>query len=183
MIILPWASSSTAATPSSQRRVSQNTSDFAALAGARIVAQWIGDDATNGTDANVQAAINATVAANGGDPIMFGAPDGPTYVDANGARDRLRRRRAAGAPTARKYASGCASRRRSRSATVLPGHHRHGTRWTASSTATARGGYATGGPAGDVFPGRRSALAFFQTYPFCTGDVGDPSDPLPARCT
>ena len=69
----------------SQRRVSQNTSDFAALAGARIVAQWIGNDATNGTDANVKAAINTTVAANGGDPIVFGAPNGPTYVDANGA--------------------------------------------------------------------------------------------------
>ena len=64
-----------------QRRNSQNTSDFAALAGARIVATWIDGDVTNGTDANVRAAINATVAANGGTPIAYGAPDGPTYVN------------------------------------------------------------------------------------------------------
>ncbi len=37
-----------------QRRGSQNASDFAALAGARVVAQWVGGDTVNGTDANVQ---------------------------------------------------------------------------------------------------------------------------------
>src|SRR3954454_25285058 len=65
-----------------QRPSSQNTSDFAALAGARIIAQWIDKDTTNGTDANVKAAIGATATANGADPIAFGAPDGPVYVDA-----------------------------------------------------------------------------------------------------
>ena len=40
-----------------QRRSSQNASDLAALAGARIVAESVGGDATNGTDANVKAGI------------------------------------------------------------------------------------------------------------------------------
>ena len=66
-----------------QRRNSQNTSDFAALAGARIIAQWIDKDLVNGTDANVRAAIETTVRTNGSDPVTFGA-DGPAYVDASG---------------------------------------------------------------------------------------------------
>ena len=37
-----------------QRRGSQNASDFAALAGARVIAEWVGGDTTNGTDANVE---------------------------------------------------------------------------------------------------------------------------------
>ena len=61
-----------------ERRASQNASDFAALAGARIIAEWIGGDTTNGTDANVKAAITTTAAANGADPITFGAPNGPS---------------------------------------------------------------------------------------------------------
>ena len=38
--------------------------------------------------------------------------------------------------------------------------------WTASSTATARGGYADGPPGGTIFP-VGIAEAFFKTYPFC----------------
>src|SRR5690349_10012012 len=67
-----------------QRRLSQNTSDFAALAGARIIAQWIGKDTVNGTDANVRDAIQVTATANGAAPLTFGAPNGPVYIDANG---------------------------------------------------------------------------------------------------
>ena len=69
-----------------QRRESQNTSDFAALAGAQIVATWIDKDTTNGTDANVVAAINSTVAANGGEAVTYGSPNGPQYVSRAGAR-------------------------------------------------------------------------------------------------
>jgi len=67
-----------------QRRASQNASDFAAIAGARIIAENIVGNTTDGTDANVQAAITNTVAVNGGRPISYGAPSGPRYVDANG---------------------------------------------------------------------------------------------------
>ena len=45
-----------------QRRGSQNASDFAALAGARVVAEWVGGDTTNGIDANVQTAITNSIA-------------------------------------------------------------------------------------------------------------------------
>src|SRR2546423_6467810 len=68
-----------------QRRGSQNAADFAALAGARIVAERIGGDATNGTDANVQAAIQSVATANGGRPITFSAPDGPRYIASDGS--------------------------------------------------------------------------------------------------
>src|SRR3954469_9968322 len=64
-----------------QRRDSQNTADFAALAGARVVAEWIGGDTTNGTDTTVKNAIIKSVAANGGDALTFGSPNGPTYVN------------------------------------------------------------------------------------------------------
>ena len=60
-----------------QRRASQNASDFAALAGARVIAERIGGDTTNGTDANVQAAITTSISANGGTPLTFGSPSGP----------------------------------------------------------------------------------------------------------
>src|SRR3954452_13087927 len=67
-----------------QRRGAQNAADFAAMAGARIVAEWIGGDTTNGTDTNVQAAITNAAIANGGAPVVFGQPGSPQYVDKNG---------------------------------------------------------------------------------------------------
>src|SRR5450756_1467150 len=67
-----------------QRRGSQNASDFAALAGARVVAEWVGGDTTNGNDANVQAAITNSITANAGKPITFGSPNGPIYVKTDG---------------------------------------------------------------------------------------------------
>jgi uncharacterized membrane protein len=39
----------------SQRRGAQNAADFAALAGARIIAENISQDTVNGTDSNVKA--------------------------------------------------------------------------------------------------------------------------------
>ena len=148
-----------------QRRQSQNTSDFAALAGARIVATWIDGDTINGTDANVRAAIDTTVAANGGNPIPYGAPGGPSYVNDNGASIGFvgagfipagaRGVTLATDKTFRPYLLGVVG----------------GGEWTASSVATAKGGYAAGGPSGDVFPAGIS-LAFFETYPFCSGELG-----------
>src|SRR6266852_4335803 len=63
----------------SQRRASQNASDFAALAGARVVAEWISGDTDNGTDANVKLAIVNTLNVNGAIPVTFGGPDSPVY--------------------------------------------------------------------------------------------------------
>jgi hypothetical protein len=52
----------------------------------------------------------------------------------------------------------------------------------AGATATARGGFATGAPIGGIFPAGIS-LAFFQTYPFCTGDVGSSASCAPRHLT
>lgn len=159
-----------------QRRQSQNTSDFAALAGARIVATWIDGDTINGTDANVRAAIDATVAANGGNPIGYGAPSGPSYVNDAGASIGF-----VGAGSipagARGVTLGTGKTFRPYLLGIVGGGD-----WTASSVATAKGGYAAGGPSGDVFPAGIS-LAFFETYPFCTGAVGSSAACQPQNLT
>ena len=67
-----------------QRRSAQNAADFAALAGARIVAEKVGGDAANGTDANVQAAIVNSILVNKATPVTFGSPNGPQYVNSAG---------------------------------------------------------------------------------------------------
>src|SRR5664280_3080142 len=67
-----------------QRRGSQNASDFAALAGARVVALWVGGN-TNGTDTNVKAAIANSIAANGGTALTFTSPNGPVYIKSDGS--------------------------------------------------------------------------------------------------
>src|SRR6266852_2877791 len=64
----------------SQRRASQNASDFAALAGARVVAEWISGDTDNGTDANVN-----TLNINNATPVTFGGANSPVYVNHSGA--------------------------------------------------------------------------------------------------
>jgi hypothetical protein len=152
-----------------QRRASQNASDFAALSGARIVSEWISGDTSNGTDANVRTAISAAVRANGGTPITFGAPDGPQYVQPDG--------------TALGYVGGGTIPTNTVGVTVgsartwrpfFLGSLGIG-QWDASARATAKGGYAAGGPPGPVFP-VGVAEAFFQTYPFCSGPVStDPA--------
>ena len=67
-----------------QRREAQNAADFAALGGARVIAEWIDGDTANGSDANVEQSITSAVAANGGSPVVFGSPDGPRYVQSDG---------------------------------------------------------------------------------------------------
>lgn len=159
-----------------QRRQSQNTSDFAALAGARIVATWIDGDTVNGTDANVRAAIDATVAANGGTAVTYGPPGGPSYVNDSGASIGFVG--AGSIPNGSRGVTIGTSRTFSPYLLGLIGV----TDWTASSVATAKGGYAAGGPSGNVFPAGIS-LAFFETYPFCTGEVGSGPDCQVQRLT
>jgi hypothetical protein len=159
-----------------QRRSSQNTSDFAALAGARIIATWIDNDTTNGTDANVVDAIDATVAANGGTPIVYGTPTGPTYVSGAGAFTGW-----VGDGTIPAGTEGVTVGTSRTFDTYLLGII--GTNeWTASSVATARGGYAAAPPNGTLFPAGIS-LAFFETYPFCVGEVGSSPDCEPQHLT
>lgn len=148
-----------------QRRNAQNTADFSALAGARIVAEWVSGDTANGTDTNVRAAIQNTVAANRGDALTFGAPNGPRYIDEAGHEIGY-----IGSGSIPHDAVGV---RVTTNLTFPTSFVRIAgiNTWTASATATARGGYATGAPSGGVFPAGIS-LAFFQTYPFCVGDVG-----------
>jgi Flp pilus assembly protein TadG len=162
-----------------QRRDAQNAADFAALAGARIIAEKVGGDTTNGTDANVQAAITAGIAANGAVALTFGAPAGPQYVDSNGAIT----------PSAGSAASYVGNGTIPAAAVGVKVNSSRSwkpfflgvigvSNWTASANATAKGGYAAGGPGGNLFPAGIS-LAFFQTYPFCAGAVS--SDPT-SKC-
>ena len=159
-----------------QRRNSQNAADFAALAGARIVATWIDGDVANGTDANVRGAIDATIAANGGTPITYGAPDGPVYVDDTGAS--IGYVGTGSIPTGARGVTVGTSRTFTPYLLGIVG----GGDWTASAVATAKGGYAASGPSGNVFPAGIS-LAFFETYPFCTGPVGGSPDCEPQQLT
>lgn len=158
-----------------QRRAAQNASDFASMAGARVVAQYIAGDATNGTDANVEATIITEVARNGGDPVTFGAPNGPQYVSATGALLGYVGAGTIPGPTCAADANGCA-------AGVQVNSHRNWKpfflgafgidQWATSAIATAKGGYSLAGPTpGTLFPAGIS-LAFFQTYPACDGAVG-----------
>jgi Flp pilus assembly protein TadG len=159
-----------------QRRSSQNTSDFAALAGARIIATWIDGDTTNGTDANVVASIDSTVAANRGVPVAYGSPNGPRYVNRAGAFTGW-----VGSGVIPATTEGVTVSTNKVFRPYLLGIVGSGN-WTASSTATARGGYASSPPTGTLFP-VGIALAFFETYPFCTGDVGSSPDCQPQQLT
>jgi hypothetical protein len=154
-----------------QRRESQNASDFAALAGARVIAIKVSGDTNNGTDANVRDAITKSIAVNQGAVIAFGAPNGPRYVNANG--------------TALTYVGASAIPATAVGVTVDSGRSWRPfflgivgiNSWTASAQATARGGYAAGGPGGNVFPAG-IAQAFFDARQPCAGPVSAiPSDP------
>ena len=157
-----------------QRRAAQNASDFASMAGARVVAQHIAGDAVNGSDANVEAAIINEIARNGGNPIAFCAPNGPRYVSADGALLGYVGAGFIPGPT-------CASESHECAAGVQVKSNRDWKpfflgvfgidRWATSAEATAKGGYATGGPPpGTLFPAGIS-LAFFNTYPACDGPI------------
>ena len=155
-----------------QRRGVQNSSDFGALAGARIVAEWVGGDTNNGTDANVRLAIQNALTANNAS-TTFGSPNGPVYVNQNGAIIP-----AAGAvgsfvgngtiPTG---AAGVKVSSGRNFKTYFLGLMGVGN-WDATASATATGGYAAGGPGtgGTLFPAGIS-LSFFTTFPFCSGPV------------
>ncbi len=155
-----------------QRRGAQNASDFAALGGARVIAEWIDGDTTNGTDTNVRIAIDNAVAANGGVPVTYGAPSGPRYINANGA---LLAYVGTGVIPTGAVGVKVSSQRDWRP--YFLGIIGVST-WTASAEATAKGGYSLAGPPpGSLFPVGIST-AFFQTYPFCSGPVStNPASP------
>ena len=156
-----------------QRRASQNASDFAALAGARIVAERIGGDTVNGRDINVRDAIANAVQQNGGTPVTFGAPNGPRYVDNAGALlgyvgD------AVDIPTNAVGVRVSSSRSWRPFFLSIFGV----SQWSAGADATAKGGFSTAAPPpGTLFPAGISK-AFYETYPFCSGPIStNPTDP------
>lgn len=154
-----------------QRRSSQNASDFGALAGARVVAFFIAADTTNGTDANVKSSITAAVTANGG-TVTFGAPNGPVYTRVDGAI--LGYVGTGTIPVGSVGVKVASTRTWNPFFLGVVGMNN----WQASAEATAKGGWAAGGPGGDVFPAGISST-FFQTYPQCSGPINlvNPSDP------
>lgn len=158
-----------------QRRNAQNTADFAALAGARIVAEKVGGDLVNGTDDNVKAAINRSIAVNKGTFIAYGSPNGPQYVSSSGATIGF----VGAAPT---IPSGAVGVKLSTPRAFHPfflGILGQST-WTTTASATAKGGYSSGPPPGTIFP-MGIAQAFFDGRQPCAGDisatVGDPCYP------
>jgi len=160
-----------------QRRASQNASDFAALAGARIVAQRIAGDTTNGTDANVRQAIVNSMNVTGG-TVTFGAPNGPSYVTREGGVATCAANTSgfvdggAICPTAVgvKVAS---SRSWAPYFLGIVGMNS----WTASAEATARGGYAAGAPGGTMFPVGVAQANFDGRQPCGSGVSSDPTSP------
>jgi len=152
-----------------QRRSSQNSADFAALAGARIVAEWIAGNKTDGTDTNVKAAIVASNSVNGGAAITFGATGSPVYVAVDGA--------VLGYVGGGSIPSAAVGVQVSTNHSWTPYFLRLAgiTTWSAGATATARGGYYDGGPPGGVFPAG-IAEAFFDGRVPCAGDVSNSPD-------
>jgi len=164
-----------------QKRASQNASDFAALAGARIVSEWIGGDTSNGTDANVKLAIQNTLNINGATPVTFGAAGGPMYVNKNGAIVP-----SAGSPASYvgngTIPAGAVGVKVTSSRTWTPFFLGVAgvSNWSAAADATAKGGWHAGGPSGIIFPAA-IASSYFTTYPYCPGPPGTisnvPTDP------
>lgn len=156
-----------------QRRGAQNASDFAAMAGARVVAEFVGGDTTNGTDLNVREAIKNAIRDNGGTPPTFGAPNGPRYVDQNGSL--LGYVDTGAIPSTAAGVTLSASRTWRPYFLGIIGT----SSWTASASSTAKGGFCNGcaPPPGTLFP-VGIAQAFFDTYQFCSGPISAiPTDP------
>ena len=157
-----------------QQRASQNASDFAALAGARVIAEKIGGDLTNGTDANVKAAIDQAITLNNATPMLYGAANnGPQYVDKTGAvlgyvndaaadTSEHRRGEAGSTRVFKPYFLGIIGMN---SLDRVDRGHR-------------QGGFSLAGPPpGTLFP-VGIAQSFFTTYPQCDGDISTtPGDP------
>jgi hypothetical protein len=154
-----------------QRRAAQNDADFAALSGARIVAEWIAGDTTNGTDLNVRLAISDSVSVNGGSPVAFGSPNGPQYVNSAGAVIGW----VGGGTIPAETVGVRLTSSRTWHTFFIPVVGIDN--WTASASATARGGYAAGAPGGSVFPAG-IAEAFFNGRAPCSGDLSnEPGNP------
>jgi Flp pilus assembly protein TadG len=152
-----------------QRRSAQNTADFAAMAGARIVAIWIADNTTDGTDTNVRAAIDAAISANGGTAMSYGTLTSPVYVSSTGSVLGY-----VGSGSIPSFSVGI---RVTTTRTWAPYFLRAVgiTSWAASAGATARGGFYDGDPPGGMFPAG-IAEAFFNNRQPCSGPVStDPS--------
>ena len=162
-----------------QRRGAQNAADFAALAGARVIAEWVGGDTANGTDANVQAAIANSIQANGGTPVTFGSPNGPVYVTSSGTPNGFVGTISGGViPAGTVGVTVGSSRTWNPFFLGVAGI----SNWTASAVATAKGGYSLAGPPGNVFPAGVSQ-ATYDTFPLCSGDVGSSVDCQPVHLT
>jgi hypothetical protein len=152
-----------------QRRSAQNAADFGAMAGARIVAIWMADNDIDGTDGNVKAAITAAISVNGGSAITFNTTGGPVYVSTDGS--------VLGYVGAGSIPAATAGVRITASKTWAPYFLRlMGVgNWTASASATARGGFYAGAPPGAMMPAG-IAEAFFNNRQPCSGVVSsDPS--------
>ncbi len=150
-----------------QRRSSQNTSDLAALAGARVLASFVAGDTAHGTDANVVTSIDRTLAANDASPVTYGAPNGPRYVAMDGS---LLGYVGTGAIPGSAVGVQVGTARSWRPFFLgLIGVDS----WSAGATATARGGYRAGGPpAGNLLPIGVSKKTY-DTYAACP--VGTPA--------
>jgi hypothetical protein len=154
-----------------QRRSVQTTADLAALGAARVMASYVSGDTVNGTDDNVRLSIDRTLAANGEQPIDYGAPDpdtgkpgGPRYVDINGS---LLGYVGAGIPPTAVGVQVPASRSWRPFFLGLIGV----SNWDAGATATARGGYRAGGaPASNLLPIGVS-LETYEDFPICPAGI------------
>ena len=158
-----------------QRRSAQNTADFAAMAGARIVAIWIADNTTDGRDSNVRAAIDAAVSTNGGAPLAYGTLSSPVYVSSNGSVLGY-----VGGGSIPSFSVGI---RVTTTRSWAPYFLRAVgiSSWSASASATARGGFYDGDPPGGMFPAG-IAEAFFNNRQPCSGPVSsDPSSACSPR--
>ena len=115
-----------------QRRTAQNAADFSALAAARIVAVWIADNTNDGTDANVKSRSCRAPSTSAADGPHLGANGSPVYVG-----DRWFRLVGSGTDPVllRRHAGD----HRPQLGALLPEVRRHHA-WSASATATARGG-------------------------------------------
>lgn len=148
-----------------QSRAAQNASDFAALAGARVVAEKWAGDTVNGTDVNVKDAIVKSLQVNGAAAPTFGSPNGPFYINSGGNTAGWVGDFGDGAIPSSAVGVHLSSSRSWRPFFLgLAGIDS----WTASAGATAKGGYAAGGPSGGVFPAG-IPLAFFNGRHTCAG--------------
>jgi Flp pilus assembly protein TadG len=155
-----------------QRRGAQNAADFASLAGARIIAEEIGGNKVDGTDINVSRAITKSLVDNGAELAST-----PVYVNAAGnAVGNV------GNGTIPAGTAGVKVEAKRTWNTFFVGVIGMPT-WTASASATARGGFAAGAPGG-VFPAGIAEAYFTQTgMTPCSGAVGSSAACQPAHLT